>query len=512
MSTGRIVIVGAGIGGLSAAVLLAARGHDVTVLEHAATPGGKLREVTVGPLRVDAGPTVFTMRWVFEELFAAAGADFAERVPLTPLEVLARHAWGPGQHLDLYADIERSADAIGDFAGAADARGYRRFCERSRRIYELLEGPFIRKSEPRLASVMLAVGMRFGGAWDIAPFSTMWGVLGEYFRDPRLRQLFGRYATYCGSSPFLAPATLMLVAHVEQQGVWSIDGGMYRLAEALATLAQQQGARFRYGERVSEIRVNGHRTVGVQLASGEQVDAAAVICNCDVAAIAGGLLGRAAARGVGTAPASRRSLSAITWALQAEAQGFALSRHNVFFSRDYAREFDDIILRAHAPDEPTVYVCAQDNAGTAAGSQGSTERLLCLINAPATADSHPLEPDEVEQCRQKAWLRMEQCGLRLMTAPERTVTTTPPMFERMFPGSGGALYGPASHGWNASFERQGVRTSIPGLYVAGGSAHPGPGVPMAALSGRMAAESLQADIASDRQWIPGGMPGGTSTR
>lgn len=509
VSKERVIIVGAGVGGLSAAAVLAARGVEVVVMEAAATPGGKMREIAIGPARIDAGPTVFTMRWVFDEIFAAAGASFADRVTLEPLELLARHAWSGEERLDLFADIERSADAIGAFAGAVEARGYRRFCDRARRVYGLLEQPFIRQPEPRMDKLMLAVGLKFGGLWDIAPYSTMWGALGEYFRDVRLRQLFGRYATYCGSSPFLAPATLMLVAHVEQAGVWSVAGGMHQIASALARLAGEQGADIYYDAPVAEILVSGDRAVGVRMAGGEQIEAHAVIANVDVAALAGGLLGDEAAGAIAPIASADRSLSAITWTLRAETKGFPLSRHNVFFSRDYAAEFNDIVLRARPPDEPTVYVCAQDRAGAADAHAEGPERLLCLINAPATGDSASFDAAEIARCQDRAWCQLERCGLELLAAGEPAVVTTPSDFHRMFPGTGGALYGQASHGWKASFERPGCRTRIPGLYLAGGSAHPGPGVPMAAQSGRMAADSLLSDRASDRRWRRGDTRGGT---
>jgi 1-hydroxycarotenoid 3,4-desaturase len=498
MSEQPVVIIGAGVGGLAAAVTLAARGVPIVVLEKSAAPGGKLRQVALGPALVDVGPTVFTMRWVFEEMFAAAGATFSEYVKLTPLEVLARHAWGSDQQLDLFADEDRTADAIGCFAGASQARGYKRFCRRARRVYELLEHPFIRQPEPRLGNLMFSVGLRFGGVLDIAPFSTMWTALGEYFLDPRLRQLFGRYATYCGSSPFLCPATLMLVAHVEQDGVWSVDGGMYRLAEALSTLAVDKGATLRCGAEVAEIVVAGGRASGVRLSSGEFIKAGAVIANSDVAALAGGLLGNAVVDAVPATLATARSLSAVTWALLAETSGFALSRHNVFFSDDYAAEFDDLFARSRLPANPTVYVCAQDRAGRPGAAAEGSERLLCLINAPANADTHDYPPEEIEACEARMHLLVQRCGLQLSNRTATQVATTPSDFHHMFPATGGALYGQASHGWKASFERPGCRSRIPRLYLAGGSIHPGPGVPMAALSGRMAAEAVLADLASRR--------------
>lgn len=518
MGATRVMVIGAGVGGLVAALELAARGLDVLVVERAPGPGGKMRETEVGGARLDAGPTVFTMRWVFDEIFAGVGEDFAEHVALRPAGILARHAWGDGSRLDLFADLDRSADAIGALAGPAEARGYRAFCEQARHTYATFDRTFIRAQRPSPVSLAAGGGARgIAALWRTQPFTTMWDALGNYFRDPRLRQLFGRYATYCGSSPFLATATLMLVAHVEREGVWLVEGGMHRLATALARLAAARGARFRYGAEVAEITVAGGRAGGVRLATGERIEADAVIVNADAAAVARGLLGRGAATAVPPSPSSARSLSAVTWALLARAEGFPLVRHTVFFGPDYAGEFDDIFRRGRLPAAPTVYVCAQDRGaedgpGLAASGPDGPERLLCLVNAPPAGDSQPLQPAEINQCEERTFAFLERCGLRVHRQPETTAVTTPTMFDHLFPGTGGALYGPASHGWTASFRRPGSRTSLPSLYLAGGSVHPGPGVPMAALSGRLAAASLVQDLASTTPSRRTATRGGTLTR
>jgi 1-hydroxycarotenoid 3,4-desaturase len=512
----RVIVVGAGVAGLVSALLLACRGLDVTVLERAATPGGKMRQVQAGGAAVDAGPTVFTMRWVLEQIFAIAGASLADRLKLTPLEVLARHAWGPEQRLDLFADAARSTDAIAQFAGPDEARRFTAFCAQARKVYDTLESPYIRSERPTLLRMASDLGPRgLGVLAGLGPFATLWRSLARHFRDPRLQQLFGRYATYCGSSPFAAPATLMLVAQVEMDGVWAVDGGMLAVAQALADLAQQRGAVLRYGTHCGEVLVQGGRACGVRLAGGETLAADSVVFNGDVAALPAGLLGAGATRAAPAVAPASRSLSAMTWAIHARTNGFPLVRHNVFFCADYAAEFRDIFQHRRLPREGTVYVCAQDrdDSGAAPQSDGGgpapAERLLCLVNAPATGDDGEFEPSEIETCEQTHFALLRRCGLTMDRTAQNTTLTTPAAFHRLFPATGGALYGQASRGWMDSFRRPSSASRLPGLYLAGGSAHPGPGVPMAALSGQLAAETLMAHLDSTsrsrRVHISGGM-------
>ncbi len=514
MNAERIVIVGAGIAGVVAALELASHGMDVTVLERAARPGGKLKEVQIGEARLDTGPTVFTMRDTFEQLFASVGETLDAHLTLRPAELLARNSWGPRARLDLFADPANTADAIGRFSSLGDAKRYLAFCNEARLIYQTLENSFIQQPRPSLPGMISRVGINnFSDLWRLNPYATMWKALGRYFHDPRLRQLFGRFATYCGSSPFEAPATLMLVAHVEQSGVWLVDGGMQRLVEAVTGLAERHGAVFRYNAHVERVVLEDGRVSAVVLEDGDRIEADAVIVNADSGALAAGMLGEDIAAAAPRIPAGKRSLSAMTWAMVARAEGFPLVRHNVFFSSDYTAEFDDIFRRSRLPMEPTVYICAQDRADREGRGQppSGPERLLCIINAPAIGDVHRFTQEEIGQCEQRVFSLLERQGLRLRRHPDQTLVSTPTDFEHRFPGTGGAIYGAASHGWRASFNRPGSQTKVPGLYLAGGSVHPGPGVPMAALSGRAAARSIILNSLSSGPSRRGGMPGGTST-
>lgn len=507
----RVVVVGAGMAGLVSALQLARRGLAVTVVDMALGPGGKVHQRQVQGLAIDSGPTVFTMRWIFDQIFESVGTTLEAELQISPLPLLARHFWEDGSRLDLHAGREQSIEAVRAFSGSAEAGRFAEFCEMARRVYGALEGPFIRGTAPSLMGMPGRLGARgLAVLTELGPMRSLWDRLGMHFQDPRLRQLFARYATYCGSSPWLAPATLMLIADVELQGVWSVQGGMHALALCLERLARREGVDFRYGVRCERIEAPRRQVQGVQLDSGERLQADSVVFNGDAAALRTGLLGPAVQPAV-PREGGTRSLAAITWSVAAPTAGVALDRHNVFFQKDYASEFQDIFLKARLPRQPTVYVCAQDR-GAGLPAPVGPERLLCLVNAPATGDGPFLSPQEIEQCEHESFSLLSRCGLSLTLQPDNHLRTDPRDFHQRFPATGGALYGQATHGWMSAFARSGAATPIQGLFLAGGSVHPGPGVPMAAMSGVQAAAALMASPALTKRSPPVATSGGMSMR
>jgi 1-hydroxycarotenoid 3,4-desaturase len=235
-----VLVIGAGIAGLVATVKLAARGVPVTLLERAATPGGKLGAVVVAGHALDGGPTVLTMLGELQAVLGDALPDLARELGAVPAAVLARHAWSDGSMLDLYADRERTVEAIAAFAGAQDAAAYRRFCDAAAALHAAVAPGLLRAERPSLSGLLNASGLRGTGAlFGLSPLRSLAAELRRRFRDPRLQQLFGRYATYVGSSPFEAPATLATIAHVEREGVWLVPGGVHRLADLLARHARR---------------------------------------------------------------------------------------------------------------------------------------------------------------------------------------------------------------------------------------------------------------------------------
>jgi len=503
-----VAVIGAGFGGLAAAMRLAARGCAVTVFEAMPEPGGKARSERSGPHALEAGPTVFTMKPVFENLFAEIGADFDSAVKTTPLACLARHFWPDGSELDLFADRDRSSDAIAAFAGPMAAEGFRRFCMDSRSMFEALDLSFMRRAKPGPVELARIAGL--SAMLRIRPFTRLWDALGDYFPDPRLRQLFGRYATYCGSNPFLSPATLMLIAHAEMEGVWAIEGGLPKLAKAMARELERLGGTLRCDARVTRIETRQGRVSAIVLASGEVFPAEAVIVNADTEAFHLGLLGDAMREAVPARARAMRSLSAVTVSFAGHISGPGLPMHNVFFSRDCAREFRQL-AQGTLPEDPTLYLCALDRRDSPMNRLGSEERFLALINAPPRGDDLTFDKLEPNQCQARIEAALSRHGVRILPGRHSPRTMTPQDFEALFPGSGGGLYGRATHGAMASFQRPAARTRIPGLYCAGGSVHPGAGVPMVTISGSLAAEALLTDLASTSRFHPVAMPGGIST-
>ncbi|MES2145899.1 MAG: 1-hydroxycarotenoid 3,4-desaturase CrtD [Pseudomonadota bacterium] len=505
----RAVVVGAGMGGLAAAIRLSAAGLDVTLIEAADGPGGKMRSdpSVAGP--VDKGPTVLTMRPVFEALFALAGERLADHLTLIPQPVLARHWWPDGTTLDLHDRVEANLDAIRDFSGPREAAAFRRFDRLATEVFAAFEGPVMYAPRPDRGGIAWAVLAR-PRLWSaLMPGRSLDGLLRQYFRDPRLIQLFGRYATYVGGRPAHSPALLSLIWRAEAQGVAAVQGGMSQLALALAGLAERLGVRIRYATAAARIVRQGGRTSGVQLAGGATLPCDICVFNGDPAALHQGLLGDGP-RNALAAPATRpRSLSAWIWAFAATPSGAPLIHHNVFFTENPAAEFGPI-GQGRMPEAPTLYVCAEDRLGTE--TPIGPERFEIIMNAPAgiKADSH-----EEPQCRTRTFDRLARLGLTFDPSPPPSALTTPAMLARDFPGSAGAIYGRSPEGTFAAFRRPTARTGLPGLYLAGGGAHPGAGIAMAALSGQHAAAAIMQDLtsrsASMRMATPGGMSTGSAT-
>lgn len=489
----HVVVVGAGIGGLSCALSLISKGIQVTLIEQHDYPGGKMRQATVAGQTIDCGPTVFTMRWIFDDLYRQADLCFDDHVNIVRSDLLARHQWLDKTSLDLYSDISRSVSEIEQFSSPHNARAFEEFAHQCKTVFKTLDNSFMRVQKPTPFGLAFSGGLKH--LLDMSrtnAFSSLWNSLHKRFDDPRLTQLFARYATYCGSSPFQAPATLMLIFHAERSGVWAIEGGMQSLANSLFTQIEKRGCRCLFGTAVKQIKTNTHGVCGVELANQTSLSCDAVVFNGDTAALSNGLLGEELKKA--TDNKTTPSLSAFTKSEVAISNGFDLAHHTVFFGDDYHAEFNSIFKEQTICATPTLYVCAQDRTAfhsdaTSTNQTKKAERLFTLMNAPARTFSD-------EECNAAFTLMkstLNKHGVSFAEHQGRAVKTSPNDFAKLFPATNGALYGRPTHGWYGSFSRPGSRSRIKGLYLAGGSVHPGAGVPMVSLSGQLAAEKLMAD-------------------
>lgn len=485
----RVIVVGAGIGGLSAAITLAAKGFRVTVLEKLDRPGGKMGEIRAEGFRWDTGPSVITMRHVYEQLFQSAGRDLNDYVELVPLRPVTRYFWRDGVALDAVADEDEMAATLERQFSKRDAEGYRRFMRYARRLHDVVSGPFLYRHKPTLRDLLR---LPVADVLKIDAFRTMHQAIRTFFDAPHLVQLFSRFATYNGSSPYRAPATLNVIAHVEMaQGAWYPRGGVFQLARAYERLAQELGVDIRYNTLAAEIQVSRGTAVGVRTADGQTVRADAVVCNVDYTFARQTLLPPNGSR-----EPLEPSCSGFVLLLGARGRFDALAHHNIFFTDDYPREFADIFDRRIPPTDPTFYVCITSKTDPEHAPVGS-ENWFVLINAPYLSPAFDWHSQgDAYAVHIKA--KLGEWAARICGAsPEFTVERrlTPQDLQDLYGGHQGAIYGFSSNTRLAAFARPNNRDPhIRRLYFASGSAHPGGGVPLVTLSGLAAAHCVAEDI------------------
>lgn len=481
----RAVVIGAGLGGLAVALRLAARGWAVTVCERTASPGGKMNRWETGGYRFDTGPSLITMPWVFEELFAAAGARWQDHVELMPVEPLAEYRFADGVRFahsgglpDWLATVRRLENG--------DATGFLDFMALGARLFQLSRATFFRQSPFERPDPSAARALRH------LPLRRAWGrydrTVRHFLRSPHLRQMFERYITYVGSSPYRAPATLSEIPYVEWAfGGWHVRGGLYRIVEAIVELARDAGVELLTQAPVVAIEDRGGRVAGVALADGRRLPVDVVIMNGDASRLPR-LLG---ARDDPGLPAPRRSTSGLIFlfALRRTLPGHA--HHTVCFSADYAAEFRQLFDERRFPDDPTVYVNMPSRSDRSL-VPGEGETVFVMANAPAN-DGDAWDEAMIAAARARVLERLRKAGEPDFAADAvATACWTPRRMAEQYDMPGGAIYGQVSHGWRGAFLRPPNRDRRRrGLYLVGGSTHPGGGTPTVLMSAAITAELIR---------------------
>ncbi len=486
----RVIVVGAGLGGLAAAIRLAAAGRHVIVLEKNERVGGKLNLLREAGYTFDTGPSLLTMPWVIEELFAAAGRRAADYLTLEQIEPTCRYHWPDGTIFNAWQRLPQLIQEI-ERLSPPDVPAFFRFLAHTARIYDAVADTFLLKPFDGLHELLTPRLLRDGP--NIDALRSVDAAVRSFFRSPYLRQVFNRYATYNGSSPYISPATFNVIAYIEfAEGGWYVRGGMYALALALLRLAAELGVEVRTGAPVVAVTTSGRRVCGVRLANGEELAAGQVLINADPSYAYRTLIPDQEATAARLAR-QEISCSGFVLFLGVNRQYPQLAHHNIFFSHDYPREFAAIFQKGVPAADPTVYVAATAITDPEHAPPGHLN-LFVLVNAPAL-NPRVCWKREARPYRDGIVAKLERMGL---TDLNRHIVYeqiwTPVDIAERYNAPGGAIYGWASHSPFSAFFRPPLRARDPqGLYFVGGGTHPGGGIPLVLLSGRAVAERVVAD-------------------
>lgn len=489
----HVVIIGAGLGGLSAALHLAHQGFRVTMFEKNERVGGKMGRHSERGYSFDTGPTLLTMPFVVTELFQRLGCS-SPPFELRALDPVCRYRWQDGSMLEARSDTRHMAAAFSSFT-PADGEAFLRFLQHGERLYRSAVETFLFHPISSLRFIELIRYARLlPRVFFIDPLRTYEQAIAAFFTDYRTQQFFHRFATYNGSSPYETPATMAVIPYIELKfGGWYIMGGMYRLAEAMQELALRNGVAVSTGTEVRKILVDHRRACGVQLLSGEIVEADAVLTNADAEYTQTALL---------ELPRRERqcrpSLSGLVMLLGVRKQFRQLGHHTILFSKNYRAEFDALFRDAALPEDPTIYICNSSASDATQAPQGCSN-LFVMVNAPPLTSNGRGRVDwtsEIERYRAGILKKMEHYGFTITEEDvEVEHVITPHDFEQQLNAAHGAIYGQASNSPRSAFLRPPNRSrTIKGLYCAGGTVHPGGGIPLVLLSGMHAANLIRQDL------------------
>jgi phytoene desaturase len=501
----RVVVVGAGLGGLAAACTLAARGYAVTVCDKNPWVGGKAAVLSEGGYRFDMGPTILTIPRVLERIWQEAGRDLADSLELIRLDPQWRSFFTDGSVLDLVADVPAMQERLDTHApGSGSGAGYARFMELSKRLHRLSDEFFFWRPVGGLTDMFdvrrsLNLGM-FREVLGMRPGHSVAGTVRSYVPDARAAQMFDHFTQYVGSCPESSPAVLCGIAHMQSRdGVWYPRGGTGAVPRALAALANDLGVEFRTRTPVRRILVEQGRVRGVVTEEGETIPAAAVVSNSDSVRTHRELVEGAAATRFLRRRKYEPACSGVVLYLGLKQRYPHLLHHNFVFSRDPHEEFDFIYKRGEPAPDPTCYLCAPAVTEPEVAPPGG-EALYVLVHTPYLRPHHdwstmfaPYRKRIIEKLVQTAGL--EDIEDRIVV--ERFLT--PQDINDRYHVLDGAIYGLASHGrLFGAFKPSNRSPDVEGLYLAGGSAHPGPGMPMVLMSGWIAGDTVDKDRLVER--------------
>ena len=492
----KISVVGAGIGGMSAAARLAKQGHQVTVFENSDQSGGKCRTEWFGDYAFDTGPSLLTLPAVFRDLFLKTGKRIEHVLDISPVDPAFNYNFADGSKVTFpnlsnpktYLEIEKSF-------GISASQSWRQIIERSEKMWEASRDSFIESELTSIWPLLLRKNL-INQINQISPFTSLRSLSEKLNLDPHLKMIIDRYATYTGSDPRSAPAVLLTIAFVESTfGAWHIKGGIGQLSVALEQRCRDLGVDFQFKSLVTKILVERDKVEGVVLSDGKVVKSDLVVSNSDAEYTFNSLIGTE----VSSARGERRKLKSATKSLagfslllgldNSKSKPVDVEHHNVYFPENYDLEFDQIFTQKVPVTDPTIYLCAPKDYSMVKGAD--KEAWFVLVNAPRH------EPESGwdwkhggQEYAQKIISKMDDLGLNVTNRLDFMEYRTPADLENYAMAPGGSIYGTSSNSPVSAFLRARNRSKVKGLFCVGGSAHPGGGLPLVGISAEIVAKAI----------------------
>lgn len=479
----QAVIVGSGIGGIATAIRLAVQGYKVTVYESNSYPGGKLTAFEKDGYRFDAGPSLFTLPHLVDELFELAGESAREKFPYLKKDIACRYFWRDHTELTAWSDSRKFAVEVEEVLGESQANILEHL-EDVKRLYERTKGLFLEKSLHKLDTYLsIDVLKALQVVHKLHLTESLHGVAAKKFHSDKLVQLFDRYATYNGSNPYKAPGVLAMIPHLEHNiGTFLPERGMHQITEELVALAERNGVSFVFNSKVKRIEVIDGVATGVELENGQFHPAEVVVSNMDIVPTYRHLLADQPAPE--KTLMQERSSSALIFYWGVNREFPQLDLHNILFSSDYRREFHEIFDEKVAPSDPTVYINITSKDVKGEAPEGS-ENWFVMVNVPSNQGQD--WEREIKKTRESVIARInEQFNVDIESHIDVEELLTPELIESKTSSFGGALYGASSNSsMSAFFRHPNFSRKIDNLFFVGGSVHPGGGIPLCLLSARI---------------------------
>ena len=492
----KISVVGAGIGGMSAAARLAKQGHQVTVFENSDQSGGKCRTEWFGDYAFDTGPSLLTLPAVFRDLFLKTGKRIEHVLDISPVDPAFNYNFADGSKVTFpnlsnpktYLEIEKSF-------GISASHSWRQIIERSEKMWEASRDSFIESELTSIWPLLLRKNL-INQINQISPFTSLRSLSEKLNLDPHLKMIIDRYATYTGSDPRSAPAVLLTIAFVESTfGAWHIKGGIGQLSVALEQRCRDLGVDFQFKSLVTKILVERNKVEGVVLSDGKIIKSDLVVSNSDAEYTFNSLIGNE----VSSARGERRKLKSATKSLagfslllgldNSKSKPVDVEHHNVYFPENYDLEFDQIFTQKVPVTDPTIYLCAPKDSSMVKGAD--KDAWFVLVNAPRHEPESGWDwKDGGQEYAQKIISKMDDLGLNVTNRLDFMEYRTPADLENYAMAPGGSIYGTSSNSPVSAFLRARNRSKVKGLFCVGGSAHPGGGLPLVGISAEIVAKAI----------------------